>query len=128
LQGLISLSVILFVFGWSLYRGDAEAAVRTLTFATLVLCMVGLILVNRSHSQNFWRTLRLPNRAFWWVTGGTLGFLAAVIYIPQAREIFRFAELDLIDLMIPLGAATLVVLCLEIAKRVRPKSASLPKI
>jgi Ca2+-transporting ATPase len=121
LQGSISLLVILFVFAFSLYRGDGEAHVRTLTFATLVLCMVGLILVNRSRSQNFWRTLRLPNRAFWWVIGGALSFLAAVIYIPQAREIFRFAELDWSDLMIPLGAGALAVLCLETIKSLRRK-------
>jgi len=122
LQGLISLLAILFVFGWSLYRGDGEAAVRTLTFATLVLCMVGLIFINRSRSQAFWRTLRLPNRALWWVVGGALIFLAAVIYIPQAREIFRFAALEWTDLIIAIAAGWLVVLCLEAIKSLRPKA------
>jgi P-type Ca2+ transporter type 2C len=120
LQGSISLLVVLAVFGFSLYRGDGAAHVRTLTFATLVLCMVGLILVNRSRSQNLWRALRLPNRAFRWVIGGALSFLAAVIYIPQAREIFRFDALEWTELAIPLGAAALVVLCLETIKGLSP--------
>ena len=115
-EGFICLLAILFVFGFSLYRGDGEATVRTLAFATLVLGMLGLIFVNRSRSHNLWRALRLPNRAVWWVVGGALSFLAAVIYIPQTREIFRFAELDWSDFMIPLGAGALIVLCLEIAK------------
>jgi len=118
-EGLVGLLAVLAVFGFSLYRGYGEAEVRTLTFATLVVAMLGLIIVKRSRSQNFWRALRLPNRAVWWVVGGTLSFLAAVIYIPQARAIFRFAELDWSDLMIPLSAGSLAVLCLEIAKFLR---------
>ncbi len=73
-EGFISLLAILLVFGFSLYRGYGEAEVRILTFATLVITMLGLILVNRSHSQNLWSALRLPNRAVWWVVGGALSF------------------------------------------------------
>jgi Ca2+-transporting ATPase len=116
LAGLISLLAIILVFGFSLYHGYGEPEVRTLTFATLVLGMVGLILVNRSHSHNFWRALRLPNRAVWWVVGGALSFLAGVIYIPQAREIFRFAAIDWNDFIMPLIAGALVVCCLETIK------------
>ena len=115
-EGFVGLLAVLLVFGFSLYRDYNEAEVRTLTFATLVLGMLGLIFVNRSRSHNLWRTLRLPNRAAWWVVGGALSFLAAVIYIPQAREIFRFAELQWPDLVIAIGAGALAVLCLEITK------------
>ena len=112
------LAVVL-VFGFSLYRGYGEDEVRAVTFAALVVGMLGLIFVNRSRSQNLWRALRLPNRAVWWVVGGALSFLAAVIYVPQAREIFRFAELKWTDLMITIGAGGLAVLCLEVAKLAR---------
>ena len=121
LQGLISLVGIIFVFGWSLYRGNSDELVRTLTFATLVLCMVGLIFLNRSRSQIFWSTLSLPNRAFWWVVAGALGFLAAVIYVPSASEIFRFTPIGWNSFMVPLTAGALVVVCLEIAKTYFPK-------
>jgi len=121
LQGLISLMGIISVFGWSLYRGDSEELVRTLTFATLVLCMVGLIFVNRSRSQSFWSTLGVPNRAFWWVVAGALGFLGAVIYIPPARDIFRFTAMDWNSFIVPIGAGALVIFCLEIAKTYFPR-------
>jgi Ca2+-transporting ATPase len=118
-EGFVGLLAVLLVFGFSLYRGYSEAEVRTLTFATLVIAMLGLILVNRSHSHNLWRALRLPNRAVWWVVGGALSFLAGLIYVPQARAIFRFAQLEWTDLIIPIGAAGLAVVCLEIAKALR---------
>ena len=125
-EGFVGLLAVLLVFGFSLYRGYSEAEVRTLTFATLVVAMLGLIIVNRSRSQNFWRALRMPNRAVWWVVGGALSFLAGLIYVPQARAIFRFAQLEWTDLMIPIGAAGLAVLCLEIAKVLRrPESTPL---
>jgi P-type Ca2+ transporter type 2C len=114
--GFICLMAIVLVFGFSFYHDYGEAEVRTLTFATLVIAMLGLILVNRSRGQNFWRVLRLPNRAVWWVVVGAISFLAGVNYIPQVREIFRFAELQWTDLMITIGAAGLAVLCLEFAK------------
>jgi Ca2+-transporting ATPase len=115
-EGFISLLAVLLVFGFYFYLGYGEAEVRAVTFATLVVGMLGLILVNRSRSQNLWRTLRLPNSAVWWVVGGALIFLAGVIYIPQAREIFRFAELEGSDLIVTMGVGGLAVLCLEIAK------------
>jgi Ca2+-transporting ATPase len=118
-EGLVGLLAVLSVFGFSLYRGYGEAEVRTLTFATLVIAMLGLIIVNRSWSQNFWSALRMPNRAVWWVVGGALSFLAGLIYVPQARAIFRFAQLEWTDLMIPIGAASLAVVCLEIVKVLR---------
>jgi P-type Ca2+ transporter type 2C len=118
-EGFVGLLAVLLVFGFSLYRGYSEAEVRTLTFATLVIAMLGLILVNRSHSHNLWRALRLPNRAVWWVVGGALSFLAGLIYVPQARAIFRFAQLEWTDLIIPIGAAGLAVVCLEITKALR---------
>ena len=117
--GFTSLMAVVLVFSFSFYHGYGEAEVRTLTFATLVIAMLGLILVNRSHSHNLWRALRLPNRAVWWVVGGALSFLAGLIYVPQARAIFRFAQLEWTDLTIPIGAAGLAVVCLEIAKVLR---------
>jgi len=124
-EGFVGLLAVLSVFAFSLHHGYGEAEVRTLTFMTLVIAMLGLILVNRSQSQNFWRTLRLPNHAVWWVIGGALSFLAVVIYIPQARAIFRFARLPWSDLLIAIGAGGLAVLFLEIAKALHRESTPL---
>jgi P-type Ca2+ transporter type 2C len=118
-EGFIVLLAVLLVFGISLYRGYGEDEVRALTFASLVVGMLGLIFVNRSRSQNLWRALRLPNRAFWWVVRAALSFLAAVLYIPHLAAVFRFAALDWPDLMIATGAGSLAVLCLEIVKLAR---------
>ena len=40
-EGFIVLLAVLLVFGFSLYRGYGEDEVRALTFATLVVAMLG---------------------------------------------------------------------------------------
>ena len=114
--GFISLLAVLLIFCLYFYLGYAEAEVRTVTFATLVVAMLGLILAGRSRSQNLWRTLRVRNAAGWWVVAGASSLLAAVIYIPQARAIFRFAALQRSDWITTIGVGGLAILCLEIVK------------
>jgi len=64
--GFITLMAILLVFDFSFYNDYGAAKVRTLTFATLVITMLGLVLAQRS--QNLWRAQRSPNP----VSGGWL--------------------------------------------------------
>jgi Ca2+-transporting ATPase len=112
-QGGLVLGAVLAIFAFALYRGLGEADARTLSFSTLVVGMVGLIIVNRSRTLNVIHALRSPNRAFWWVIAGALGFLAAVLYIPSLRNLFRFSILHPDDLLICIGAGLLSSLAIE---------------
>jgi len=76
---------------------------RALAFATLIVGVVSLIFVNRSWSRNMFHALRSPNRAFWWVVSGALGYLIVVLYVPYLREVFRFGSLRPIDLAVCLS-------------------------
>jgi len=117
LQGTMVLLTVVVVFAFSLYRNHGADDARALTFTTLVIQMISLIVVNRSRSHNIFRALRSPNRAFWWVVGGAIIFLAAVLYIPSLREVFGFARLHVDDLAASLGASiisTLLILLLKL--------------
>jgi Ca2+-transporting ATPase len=116
LQGGIVLAAVLVVFAFALYRGQGDADGRTLSFSTLVIGMLGLIVVNRSWSRNVIHALRSPNRAFWWVVAGALGFLTAVLYVPSLRDLFRFSILHPDDLLICTGAAFLSSVVIELLK------------
>ena len=94
--------------------GEEEA--RALTFTTLIVANLGLILANRSWSQTLFLTLRSKNRAIWWVVGGALLFLAAALYIPALRELFRFSFLHLSDLLICLAAGLVSIVWFELMK------------
>ncbi len=54
---------------------------------------LGLIFANRSRTLSIFKSLRMPNKALWWVTGGALFFLTIVLSIPVLRDVFQFAPL-----------------------------------
>jgi Ca2+-transporting ATPase len=116
MQGLIVLAVLLVVFTISLRRGQSGEEARTLAFATLIVANLGLILVNRSWSRVIIDTLRTPNTALWWVTGGALLFLGLVLYVPFLRSLFQFSFLHITDAVIFIAAGAFSILWFELLK------------
>jgi P-type Ca2+ transporter type 2C len=116
IQGAAMLVAIAVMYGLVLDMGYGETRARAMAFAALVLGNTGLILTNRSRSRNVLATLRMPNRALWWVIGGALVGLAAALYVPPLQEVFRFEALDGADLAVCLLAASAGVLWSEMVK------------
>jgi Ca2+-transporting ATPase len=123
LQGAVMLLSVALVYGFALARGAGEAEARAMTFTTIVLGNLGLILANRSTTRSILTTLRFPNPALWWVIGGTLGGVALSLYVPYLRNLFRFAPLHLDDLGLCLGASLFGLLWYEGYKAWRPRGA-----
>ncbi len=90
-QGVCVLLASLAIQGCSLQQGASEAEARAVTFFTLVIGNLGLILVNRSWDDTMLRAFNSPNPALWWVIGGALGFLMLAETLPFMREVFHFA-------------------------------------
>ena len=116
MQGLGVLFIASFVFVVALYRGQGELDARALTFGTLIIANLGLILTNRSWSRTIVATLDSPNRALWWVVGGALLFLGLVLYLPVLQDMFRFSRLHAVDLVICVAAGVLSILWFEAFK------------
>lgn len=113
LQGLSVLVIVMAVYAVSLYRGQGVAEARALTYTTLIIANLGLILTNRSWSRTILETMSTPNPALWLVVGGALTFLAMVIYVPYLRELFGFAYLHFIDIAICFMAGITSILWFE---------------
>jgi Ca2+-transporting ATPase len=121
LQGLSVLAACLAVF--LLARVDrAPDAVRALTFATLVLAFLTVILVNRSWTRSLVAMLRVRNAAFRWVAGGTLTILAVVLLVPFPQRLFHFAPLHPVDAALGAGAGLTCVLWFEAVKKLRRRA------
>ncbi len=116
IQGLGVLLINLGVFGISLWRGQGELEARALTFTTLVVANLGLILTNRSWTRTILATLHSPNVALWWVFGGAIGFLGLVLYTPILRSLFRVSTLHPLDLGICIAAGLISILWFEVLK------------
>jgi Ca2+-transporting ATPase len=110
---LIVLVILLIVFLFSLSRGQGVQEARALTFTTLVVANLSLILTNRSWSRTIWATLRTANVALGWVFGGALALLFLVLYVPFLRGLFHFTFLHPDDLLLCLFAGGFSILWFE---------------
>ena len=123
LQGLGMLVVLLGVFAFNFYRGHGEEDARGLTFTTLVVTNLALIIANRSWSRTFVELLRAPNRALWIIVAGALAILAGILYIPFLRSLFRFSTPHLDDIALCLFAAAAAAAWFELLKWIYRKRA-----
>ncbi|AFY96906.1 cation-translocating P-type ATPase [Chamaesiphon minutus] len=117
LQGGGIFVIILTVFAIATYRKQGELDIRALTFTTLMLANLGLILSEGSTSRLSLQILKSPNPALWWVIGGGVFFLAIVLYIPFVRDLFSFSFLHPIDLAISLLGGVISLLWFELLKQ-----------
>jgi Ca2+-transporting ATPase len=116
LQGASVLVIALGVFIIAHLRGEPETTTRALTFTTFIIANLALILANRSWTRPIVATLSSPNPALWWVIGGALAILVIVLYVPFARDLFRFSRLHSLDLVICVAAGVFSVMWFEALK------------
>jgi Ca2+-transporting ATPase len=127
LQGALLLVVVLAMFGFTLYHGIGADEARALTFTTLVLANIGLILTNRSWSKSALATLKSPNPALWWIIFGALGILSLVIFMPEPSRLFSFSQLHLDDVALCGLVAMAIFGLLEIFKSFRTSISKIKK-
>ena len=115
-QGLVVLLTALIVLGYYLKVGASAEVARAITFTTVVVSNVGLILVNRSWQHTIFATLRSPNAALWWVTGGAFSFLLATLTLPFFREVFHFSSISPYQFVLSVLAGLSSVVWFELFK------------
>ena len=93
IQGLGILVVVAGVYAFALSQNLNEGEARMFAFVSLVIGNLSLIFANRSHSLSIFQSLRVPNKALWWVSGGALFFLTIVLSFPGLRDMFQFSPL-----------------------------------
>ncbi|HWQ68292.1 MAG TPA: cation-translocating P-type ATPase [Methanospirillum sp.] len=116
LQGFVVLAVVLIIYIDALNRGFGDTEVRTLTFTTIVIANLFLILTNRSWSETIVRTIQTPNKAMVWVFSGTIISLILVLSIPGLLNLFRFGSVPFVDLIICALAGVMSVIWFECYK------------
>jgi P-type Ca2+ transporter type 2C len=116
LQGALAFILIAGIFLAASGRGMPEAEVRALTFFSLVLAIISLILVNRSFGGSVVSAFRRPNPTFAIVLVTVVIALGFTLIWPFAKNLFRFGPLHADDLVITVGAGMLVLLILEAVK------------
>jgi Ca2+-transporting ATPase len=118
LQGCGALGAALAVWAASVAAGLSNADVRTLTFASLIVSNLALIVANRSLTRSVWANWYTPNPALRWLFTGVFGLLAIVLYIPLVRDLFGMAKPHIDDAATIIAAGLGALLWMEVVKRV----------
>jgi Ca2+-transporting ATPase len=125
LQGALVLAFVAGLFILALERGLAEEDARSLAFAALVAANLGLVLVNRTRGAVTFATLTGSNALLWWVVSATGLILAGILLYRPARDLFHFGPLHADDLAVVLGSGVVILILLELTKKmVRPSLTS----
>jgi len=121
LQGVGILAVTAFVYFMCLYQGFDVKEVRAMTFTTLIISNIAVILTNRSWTDNIFKIIATPNKAVIWVVGGAVFFLALILNIPFFLDLFQFNKLSLVNISICIGAGMTTIIGFEIYKLFKKK-------
>lgn len=109
-QGTVASAGIIGIFYFSINKGDTENEARALAFTTMLLMNLALILVNRSKSF-FTKDLSAIGKVMKMIMLASVVILLITLFIPHAREVFRFELFhisDMIYVLIVLFAATML--------------------
>ena len=116
-QGTVAFTLLAGLYTITVYSGLPVGDVRALTFVSLVLVDLGLVMVNRNFNASLRDLVGQRNRALMWISGITVALLVLVVGTPLGREVFRFGPLHADDISLVVLVVIGTVTILEAAKR-----------
>lgn len=116
LQGMAITAACLGIGYYYLQAGEEEATVRTVIFITLLFSNIFLTQLNRSFVFSVYNTIRYKNTLVPLITGITLLFIAALLYLPAVRDLFKLHTLSLPMLATCIVTALVATAWLELVK------------
>jgi len=113
LQGILLLLMVLGIYFLSLKEGHTTGEVRAITFSSLIVGNVYLILTNLSKTRSAVAVLTEKNIALWIILGLATTLLFCIISVPALQRIFSFEFPGYQHFITALVGATLLLLILE---------------
>jgi Ca2+-transporting ATPase len=111
LMGIVSLAV-----GYFSWQADPAGPWQTMVFTTLVLAQMGNALTIRSFRDSFFSIGPFKNRLMIFAVALTFILQLVLLYVPFFQRVFRTEPLSIENLLICLGASTIVFTASEIYK------------
>jgi Ca2+-transporting ATPase len=123
IQGLSVLIAVIFIFLWFYNRTPIkEDYARTLSFITLVIANIMLIVVNISGTHSLATTVKTKNKAFLLVLFGAIISLLIILFIPFLQDLFHFSTITLSDFFIATVAGIISVSWFKVIDLIQRKS------
>lgn len=117
--GILMAGVVLGLQGWAIYHG--QEAWQTMVFASLSFAQLGHIMAIKSERQSIFSRDLFSNLPLLFTVLLTFALQFAVIYTPIGNQLLKTQPLTTEQLLVCLGSSMLVLLGVEVEKRVRKK-------
>lgn len=115
-QGFAVFLGVLFIYLWSFNRSLPDDVIRSMTFTSLVVANILLILANRSRTKTMIETLiTRKNPALPWILALASTLLAVLLATPLG-SLFKLGRITFLDFVICAGIALLSVSWYELFK------------
>ncbi len=87
-----------------------------MSFLTLIVSNVAIILSNRSWTRNIFQILVTRNKTVKWIAGGAVIFLILILNIPFLMDLFQFERLQFMNALICVVAGLFSITWFEVYK------------
>jgi len=124
-RGSLLLAIVVGVYILSLKEGHTEGEIRAITFSSLIIGNIFLILTSLSKTKNFISVLSEGNKALLIIIAIASSMLFLTLYVPYLQGLFKFENPGLYHFLTSIAGASMMLLILEIIKFLRQKK-SLP--
>lgn len=118
--GILMAGVVLGLQGWAIYHG--HEAWQTMVFASLSFAQLGHIMAIKSERQSIFSRDLFSNLPLLFTVLLTFALQFAVIYTPIGNQLLKTQPLTAEQLLVCLGSSMLVLLGVEVEKRVRRRT------
>jgi Ca2+-transporting ATPase len=119
MQGVGILVFVMGVYLYSYYSGYTEGQIRAMSFITLIVANISVIMSNRSWTRNIFEVLTVRNKAAGWIVSGASLFMILIMNIPFCLTLFQLEKIGIRETMICIIAGILTITWFEVYKSVR---------
>ena len=121
MQGVGILAFVMGIYLFSHYTGHSEGQVRAMSFITLIVANIAVIMSNRSWTRSIFEVITVRNKAAGWVIGGAVLFMILIMNIPFFLQLFQFGKIGITDTLICIAAGLLTITWFEVYKAIKLK-------
>jgi Ca2+-transporting ATPase len=119
MQGVGILAFVMGIYLFSYFTGHTEGQIRAMSFITLIVANIAVIMSNRSWTRSIFELITIRNKAAGWVIGGAILFMILIMNIPFFLQLFLFEKPGIADSMISIAAGLMTIAWFEVYKAIR---------
>ena len=121
IYGLLLFGMVITIYFMSIYEGHSNGEIRAITFSSLIIGNIFLIITSLSKTRHFISTLFEKNIVLYIIISITIVLLNLILFVPYLEKIFSFEYPGLQHFIYSLIGAFIYLLIMELIKTIRKR-------